>query len=480
MLDHTAQVLVVAVPRDAITCTSVVKMGDAMSTGYLNKVELKDGQIILFHRSTTSKRPIYQMRVHVRGMRDLGGKAKPYFFGTTNESDLDEAKRVALDKYEDLRVSVKHNLPIAELKFTKLYELWWAEKQVKLHANFAAKGRTGKTQRIKYFEGHSTRYWLDYFGGKKASELNQSFINGYWIWRIGYWSKATEADKKQHSNYALNPSKKSLDMEQSALREIFGWAHANKLMPFVPVIENPFVGQGIAAKRRASFDVADWQRLRVYMDRWVLGKGDADKRVNSHHQYQRKLLQIYLHWLAYTGMRTGEVLKLRHRDIEVSKTEQFSVPTLRIRVPKDTKTGARDVVALPNLIAWYDALVELTGRDGNSEWLFCDAQGKLNTGFNKTVPKLFGEAGVLLDTDGERRSAYSLRHFYAEQRLIELGTNVRAFDIIGANIGTGRQYLETHYVRKGVLADEDALVTGSGLRMGKTVDRAEVDSARGE
>jgi hypothetical protein len=277
-----------------------------MSAGYLNKVEMKDGQIVLYHRSNTSKRPIYQMRVHVRGMLDLGGKKKPYFFGTTNESDLDEAKRVALDKYEDLRVSVKHNLPIAELKFTKLYELWWAEKQVKLHANFAAKGRTGKTQRIKYFEGHSARYWLNYFGGKKASELNQSFINGYWTWRIAYWSKATVADKKQHSNYALNPSKKSLDMEQSALREIFGWAHANKLMPFVPVIENPFVGQGIAAKRRASFDVADWQRLRVYMERWVLGKGDVDKRVNSHHQYQRKLLQISLHWLAYTGMRTGE------------------------------------------------------------------------------------------------------------------------------------------------------------------------------
>jgi hypothetical protein len=171
-------------------------------------------------------------------------------------------------------------------------------------------------------------------------------------------------------------------------------------------------------------------------------------------------------------MRTGELLKLPHRDVAVRKTEQFSVPTLRIRVPKDTKTGARDVVALPQLAAWYDALVELSGRDAGDEWLFCDAQGKQNDSFNKTVPKLFEEAGVLLDAHGERRTAYSLRHFYAEQRLIELGTNVRAFAIIGANIGTGKQYLETHYVSKGVLADEDALVTGDGLRMGKLVDAA--------
>ena len=55
-----------------------------------------------------------------------------------------------------------------------------------------------------------------------------------------------------------------------------------------------------------------------------------------------------------------------------------------------------------------------------------------------------------------------MRHYYAEQRLIELGTNARAFDIIGKNMGTGRQYLEDHYVRKGIMQDEDALVTAGG------------------
>jgi integrase len=195
--------------------------------------------------------------------------------------------------------------------------------------------------------------------------------------------------------------------------------------------------------------------------------------------YQRKLLQIYLHWLAYTGMRTGEVLKLRYRDIEVTQTEQHSVPTIRIRVPNDTKTGTREVVALPQLLAWLDALVELTGRDRKDDGLFCDADGKVNKGFFKTVPKLFAEAGVLLDAEGERRSAYSLRHYYAEQRLIELGTNARAFDTIGKNMGTGRQYLETHYVRKGLFDEADVLVTGGGLRMGKLVDAAETARARG-
>jgi integrase len=448
-----------------------------MSSGYLNKVELKDGQILLYHRSANSKRPIYHMRIHVRGMRDIHGNKLTYWKSTTNESDLEEATRVALDKFDELRLLAKDNRPIVEIGFADLYALWWKEKKVKLEAIFAAKGRTGQTERIGWYEKQSRRYWLAYFGNKKISEINQAHVNGYWTWRMAYWTLASEQEKKAHPNFALKPSKKTLDMEQSALREVFGWGNANKIITYQPIIQNPYARQGIAAKRRASFDEEDWQQLREYMERWVEGRGVADKRVNSHHLYQRKLLQIYLHWLALTGMRTGEVLKLRHGDVATGTTELYAQPILRITVPKDTKTGTRVVSSQPQLIAWYDALIELTDTDKREDWLFCDAEGKRNDGFFKTIPKLFAEAGVLFDKDGERRTAYSLRHYYAEQRLKELGTNARAFDIIGTNMGTGRQYLEAHYVRKGIMQDEDALVTAGGTRRHSKAGAAEVAAA---
>ena len=106
-----------------------------MGVGYANKVELKEGQIILFHRKPISKRPIYHMRIHVRGMLDLAGNKKPYFFKSTGESDLEEAKRVALDMYDELRLRVKSNQPMVELTFADLYALWWREKQVKLNVS---------------------------------------------------------------------------------------------------------------------------------------------------------------------------------------------------------------------------------------------------------------------------------------------------------------------------------------------------------
>lgn len=442
-------------------------------------MEMKEGQVLLFHRTANSKRPIYHMRIHVRGMRDIHGNKVTYWQSTTNESDLEEAKRVALDKFDELRLRVKDNRPVVEISFADLYALWWDGKKRQLAASFAAKGRTGQTERIGWFEKQSKRYWLDYFGNKKISDINQAYVNGYWAWRMAYWSEASAAEKKKFPNYALVPSKKTLEMEQSALREVFGWGNAHKHITYQPIIENPYARQRIAAVRRPSFDEAEWQQLRAYMQRWVLGQGDADKRAHAKHLYQRKLLQIYLHWLALTGMRTGEVLQLRHRDVGIGETERYEQAVLRITVPKDTKTGTRIVSSQPNLIAWYDALIELTGTDEKSGWLFCDAEGKVNKGFYKSVPKLFKEAGVLLDNDGDRRTAYSLRHYYAEQRLIELGENARAFDIIGTNMGTGRQYLETHYVRKGVMQDEDALVTAGGKRRTTTAGDAEVRAAYG-
>lgn len=449
-----------------------------MSKSYLNKVELKDGQIVLFHRTASSRRPVYHMRIHVRGMRDVNGTKVTYWQSTTNESDLEEAKRVALDKYDELRLLVKDKRPVIELTWREMYGLWWQAKRVKLDARFAAKGRVGQTMRIPWFEKQSGRYWLAYFGDVKLGDLTQSFIESYWTWRLTYWKLATDAEKREFSNYALVPSKKTLDMEQSSLREIFGWANAHRHITFMPVVENPYAKQGIAPKRRASFEVRDFAKLCNYMTRWVEGRGDNDVRVNARHLYQRQLLQIYVHWLAYTGMRTGEVLKLKHRDVRKRRTDEGEIEILRINVSPDTKTGKRMVRSQPELLRWYKLLLEMKESGKADDWVFSDRFGKKNDGFYKTITKLFDEAGVLYDADGEKRTAYSLRHYYAEQRLIELGTNARAYDMIGTNMGTGRQYLEAHYVRKGMMMDEDMLVGSSSERRTYSTGKTELERSR--
>ncbi len=58
-----------------------------MAQRYNNRVELKDGEVILFNRAG-AKRPIWHMRLHVRGMTDLDGNKFSHVQETTGELDL--------------------------------------------------------------------------------------------------------------------------------------------------------------------------------------------------------------------------------------------------------------------------------------------------------------------------------------------------------------------------------------------------------
>lgn len=438
-----------------------------MSKSYLNKVELKHGQIILFHRQN-SKKPIYHVRIHVKGMRDVYGKNVTYVQESTGETDLEEAKRYALDRYDDLRLRTKSKAPVKQLTFADLYALWWTDKRQRLEASYYAKGRKGDNKRVGWYEKHSKRYWLPYFGSAKLEEMTQAYVQGYWTWRMTYWANVSDEQRKAYANHALTPAKKSMDMEQSALREVFNWAIASKLLTYKPIIENPYTRQGIAPTRRPSFSPDEYMRLQEYMRRWVEGQGDNDKRVNSAHRYNRQLLKHYITWLAETGMRTGEALQLRHKDISIAYTES-NKPHLLITVPKDTKTGTRLVRSHHFLNIHYEELRRLTGLTEPDDWVFCNKDGTRNDGFYKTLPKLFNEAGVLLDEHGNRRTAYSLRHYYAEERLRDLGFKLATYDMIATNMGTSRTQIENHYVRKGLLMDVDTLLTTRAASAPKAV-----------
>jgi integrase len=278
-----------------------------------------------------------------------------------------------------------------------------------------------------------------------------------------YWQRADEAERKNYPNHAIKPAKKSMDMEQSALREVFAWADANKLISHKPIVENPYARQGIAPKRRPSFSKQEFSQLERYLQRWVEGEGANDVRVNAAHKYNRKLLQYYIHWLAGTGMRTGEVLQLKHKHVRVERSDVMEMQHLEITVPQNTKTGQRVVRSQNSVVPVYQALRKLTEHTAADDWVFCHKNGKKNEGFYKTLPKMLEEAGLLYDENGDRRTAYSFRHYYAEQRFTELGYNAAVYDMLCTNMGTGRPQIENHYVRKGIMMDVDVLIGGGDL-----------------
>ena len=149
-----------------------------MAQRYNNRVELKDGEVILFHRAG-AKRPIWHMRLHVRGMTDLNGTKFSPVQETTGELDLDEAKRVALDRYDDLRLRARNKEPAKSITFADVYALWWTKREQDLHSIWKSKGRTGVSQRVDWYAKQSRRYWLPYFGKHKMEDMTQAVVEGY-------------------------------------------------------------------------------------------------------------------------------------------------------------------------------------------------------------------------------------------------------------------------------------------------------------
>lgn len=432
-----------------------------MSKSYVNEVQLRDGAVKIFQRQN-AKRGYWHYRIYVRGMRDIDGNKVKYEERSTGETDLDEAKRIALDRYDELKIRTRNKQPVTSVTFGDVYTLWWAKREQELHAAWKAKGRSGVSQRVDWYLKQSKRYWIPYFGSFKMEEMTQAVVDGYWQWRLAYWSNAPQTERDRHRNFAETPSKKTLNMEQSSLREVFAWGNAHRLFNFQPIISNPYSRKGIPDGRRPSFDEKEWRDLNKYMDAWILGETEHDQldgaRHNSSHLYHRKLCRLYLQIIAYTGMRTGEVLLLKHGDIGRAWTDESEVLHYKIKVSPHTKTGARTVIGGEDFARAYMELRTLTGHTGDDDWLFCNPDGKQAKGFFKTLPQMLERAKLLKDKYGNRRSAYSCRHYYAESKLRELGVNPRAFDIIGTNMGTGRQSLENHYVRRGILGDEETLL----------------------
>jgi integrase len=143
-----------------------------------------------------------------------------------------------------------------------------------------------------------------------------------------------------------------------------------------------------------------------------------------------------------SGLRKGEARYLKWADLNLYETEHGSWPTLQV----NGKTGERLVVCQPNARRFFERLKERKHHTGQDDYIFCHEDGQPILHM-KTFPKMLGEAGLLCDSQGRKRSIYSLRHTYATFRL-ENGTNVYW---LRQNMGTSVQMIERHYGQTKVL-----------------------------
>jgi integrase len=362
-----------------------------------------DGRIILYKREGL-KHPKWQARIRVPN-------SNGYKIVTTKTDNLKEAERFALDAYEDLYLHVKAGGSIKSKTFAQVFEEW--ERAVTT---------MGPTRQGGSWEATIERvrsYALEFFGPKKIDTVRQTDFAEFWIWRKGNYSRRP-------------PSNATLRRERTSLLPVFKFAVSKGYIAEVPETNPPKA----ATERRPTFTLDEWRVIVRKARQWVAeGKQKAVFR-------DRLVSQQCFLILANTGMRIGELRTLRWGDLRTVNTESGTRLVAHVR----GKTGAREVVFQEGADAYvkrlYDLQREELGADPERNGLVvCHRDGSPIQTVKRSFQSLLEFAGVPILRDGMARTIYSLRHFYATQRLSH---DTSPF-LLAKQMGTSVEMLEKFY-----------------------------------
>ena len=430
---------------------------------YNNSQSFMDGQLLLFQRdldsqnpkAKTHRAPNWYMRVKIEGRK---GRA---ITKSTKHSKYEDAYAYAIEEFRRITNAVRLGHAVNDWTFEQHWEDWY-ERNCK--SGTWRKGR--QDWHLKYYKRYFSEFFVDKRTGKSLllDAIDVSFNDKYWDWRQGYWTreenaklltynpKRRNAKTKMTGNAVKQPALKTLQMEQSALNQIFFDAvergRTQQRFRFkAPKIEN-------SDGQRAGFTADEYKVLTRYLVSYRDAKGIFKRqRLNSIHHLQRKQMYYFVLFLANSGLRVGEARMMKWSDVTFDVEVEGGENIAEVRVSQHTKKNKERYVQTQangngHLKNWQ-AISPHTKAD---DWVWFST-GKDNAvkqilDFNKPfqailklIPYNDREDGLLNSADGKRRSLYSLRHIYADLRLSQ---NVSIRDL-ALNMGTQVTQIEKHY-----------------------------------
>jgi integrase len=392
-------------------------------TTRLDHRTFNDGRIYLYRREDY-KKPIWFCRVKVPNTTG-------YVFKSTRTTDEHVAYKFADDLFHTLLFKVKSGGSIREKKINALLDLYEQSSE-----------KETWTKHNKYRIENLRLYAANFFASRALSEIKQADFHDYLSWR----------EKNGRKKQTISNTTKRLEL--SYLKNFLDWCVAAGHLPRSIQIKKP----PISKNRRPHFDNASWRKVTRHLREYI-------KHDNPIVVRDRVMLVNYVLILANTGIRVGEARTLKWRDISDISPEKGSNEPANIAVYVRGKTGAREVVSrTPEVKKYFARILELRRNELGEidpeldSYVFCHKDGTPIKSFKKSFNALLKSAGVEMDSGGQRRTIYSLRHTYATFRLHE---GVNHF-ILARNMGTSVAMLESFYGHTSNIAAAKELTKNSG------------------
>jgi integrase len=400
---------------------------------------LMGGKLHVFRRERSSR---WQCSTYLAG-REHRVSAKT--------DSLAQAKAFAEDWYLTLRGKVARGEVSAEKTFKEAAAAFEREYEV----------ITGGERSPAYVRGHKDRIRLHlnpFFGSMPLSQVSASAVQEYRVGRMSLPVKArpepkeaaeatepAKGKKEKKPKVPTRPARTTLHHEIVTLRQVLKTALRHGWLAHLPDLTAPYRSSGKVA-HRAWFSPTEYQQLYK-----ATRARAADKK--NHRRGAAEHLHDYVLFMANTGLRPDEAARLEFRDVQIVDDEASGERILEIQVRgkrgtgycKSTRGAVRPFERLKERA--ISSLKETASPEAgapekpeklvppkSTDRLFPARQTML-------LNKVLEETGLKEDREGQRRTAYSLRHTYICMRLME-GADIYQ---VAKNCRTSVEMIEKYY-----------------------------------
>lgn len=209
-----------------------------------------------------------------------------------------------------------------------------------------------------------------------------------------------------------------------AIRQILKTAIRHGWLSHLPDMTTPYRASG-KISHRAWFSPEEYKQL------YTATRERAKEPKKERWREACERMHDYVLFMANTGLRPDEATRLEYRDVQVVKDPATKQSILEIEVRG--KRGVGYCKSTSGAVQPFNRL-KARAQPKQTDRLFPSNQRQL---FNT----ILNELGLKLDRDGNRRTAYSLRHTYICLRLME-GADIYA---IAKNCRTSVEMIEKFY-----------------------------------
>jgi integrase len=271
------------------------------------------------------------------------------------------------------------------------------------------------------------KYLIPFFGAYEVEKITTEMLADFDAWRISEMGKVPVASTKR--NHA------SAYIRVVNLARERGYVAHNRAVPMLDA-------KGKRSQPRPAFTKEEIVELISYTETWV--KSSYTERT----RLMRTLCIAYIEFLVNTGVRHGtEALRLRWKHLQWHWIGNKKY----LRVWVSGKTGPRHLIAKHEVIKVFERLIrwhklDYTNLNGLIEAkldkaIFCLPDNTQISNMENIFRNLMVRSCMRVDSGGQHRTLYSLRHTYATFALAS-GIDIHT---LARQMGTSVGMIERHY-----------------------------------